>query len=47
MVASAIDIYRNTLDGSTVLVSRKNIHLPSGMLIVLQNVDPPETTAKK
>ena len=44
---SEIQMIRNPLDGQTVLVSKKNIHLPGGLLLVLRNDEEAPLTAKK
>ncbi len=45
MVSRDIEIDRDANSGSTILISRKNIRLPAGMYLVLQNVEQPSVAA--
>lgn len=45
LAMSGVEIYHNPRDGSTVLVSSKNIHLPGGILLMFRNIDQPSMTA--
>jgi len=45
LAMSEVEIFHNPRDGSTVLVSSKNIHLPGGILLMFQNVPQPSLTA--
>lgn len=47
LVTRDIEIHRDANSGSTVLMSKKNIRLPAGTLIVLENVDQSLLTATK
>ncbi len=47
LLIASIQLYKNNIDGHTVLVSKKNIHLPAGMLLMFSNETEPETTARK
>lgn len=47
ILMSQIKFYQNSTDSSTIMASEKNIRLPSGLLLIFQNVDPPELDALK
>ena len=42
-----VAIYQDRTDGLTIMVSKKNIHLPSGTLLVITNVEPAEVASRK